>query len=269
MEPDIPPVRISVVVPSFNTGEYLTEALNSALAQQPPPYETLVQDGGSTDQSLDVLRTFGDSVSWRSEPDLGQSDALNRAISRATGDVVVWLNADDVLVPGAFAAVADTFERRPEAEFVYGDFDMIRSDGAIIRRYRSSAYDSRRVFVRGCYIFSGAIYYRRELLERVGRFDDRLHACMDFDYLIRLGEAQSVHVEAPLARFRMSGSGKSSQMRSRFLRESHAIRWRAAGRSTPLRLLTLVLDAHAAFSLWTQPVRLTKAWSAVRRTKRL
>lgn len=267
--PDIAPIRISVVVPSFNTGAYLGEALESALTQEPPPFETIVQDGGSTDGTLDILRGFGDAVAWRSEPDAGQSDALNKGIARATGDVVVWLNADDLLVPGAFAAVIEAFAREPDAEFAYGDFDMIRSDGAIVRRYRSSPYDPRRVFTRGCYIFSGAIFYRRPLMTRVGQFDRRLHACMDFDYLMRLGHARSVHVSATVARFRMSGSGKSSQMRSRFLRESHAIRWRAAGRSAQLRVLTLGLDAFAAFSLWTQPLRLTKAWSSVRRGKRL
>jgi glycosyltransferase involved in cell wall biosynthesis len=267
--PDIAALRISVVVPSFNTGAYLEEALNSAVAQQPPPYEVIIQDGGSTDGSLDILREFGDAIDWRSEPDDGQSDALNRALARATGDVVIWLNADDLLVPGAFTAAQAAFERHPEAEFAYGDFDMTRSDGAIIRRYRSSPYNRRRVFTHGCYIFSGAIFYRRELLERVGRFDTGLHACMDFDYLLRLGDARSIHLGVTVARFRMSGSGKSSQMRSRFLSESHRVRWRNAGQSARLRLLTLLLDAFAAFSIWTQSIRLTRAWSAVRSGKRL
>ena len=145
----------------------------------------------------------------------------------------------------------------------------MRSDGSVLRQYRSSRYDPDRVFTHGCYIFSGAIFYRRELMDRVGRFDDRLHACMDLDYLLRLGPARGVHVGVTVARFRMSGSGKSSSMRSRFLRESHAIRWRAAGHSRRLRVLTLFIDLHRAVSLWTMPLRLTRAWSAVRRAKRL
>jgi glycosyltransferase involved in cell wall biosynthesis len=263
------PLRISVVVPSFNTGAYLEQALDSALTQQPPPAEVIVQDGGSTDQSLDILRGFGDAIDWRSEPDSGQSDALNRAIARASGDVVIWLNADDVLVPGAFAAAIEAFRRDPDAQFAFGDFDMIRADGSVVRRYRSSPYRADRVFSHGCYIFSGAIFYRRELLDRIGPFDNGLHACMDFDYLIRLGEARPVQLGVTVTRFRMSGSGKSSQMRWRFLKESHAIRWRASGRSARLRGLTLLLDVYAAFSLWTQPVRLSGVWSAVRRGKRL
>lgn len=262
-------VRISVVMPSFNSGPYLTMALRSALEQLPPPHEVIVQDGGSTDDTMDILRSYGRRVQWRSEPDRGQTDALNRAIEQATGDVVVWLNADDLLAPGALLAATQTFRDHPEADFVYGDFNMIGADGRTLRQYRSSPYDPDRVFVHGCYIFSGAIFYRRRLLDHLGPFDERLHACMDFDYLLRLGASSGVHTGVTVAAFRMSGAGKSSSMRSRFLRESHAVRWRAAGGSVRLRVLTLSLDAWSVVLLWTQPLRLTRAWSSVRIGKRL
>jgi glycosyltransferase involved in cell wall biosynthesis len=262
-------IRISVVIPSFNSGRYLAAAIDSALSQSPPPFEVIVQDGGSTDQTLQALRAFGNRVDWRTEPDTGQSDALNRAIRRSSGDVVVWLNADDLLAPGAFAAASAAFEQHPDAEFVYGDFDMIGADGRRLRRYQSSEYSHSRVFIHGCYIFSGAIFYRRSLLDRVGPFDERLHACMDFDFLLRLGDVPFVHINVPVASFRMSGAGKSSTIRSRFLRETHLIRWRTAGDSVSLRVLTLALDVWSSIGLWTQPLRLTKAWSAVRRGKRL
>lgn len=262
-------LKISVVVPSLNSGRFIGEALHSALAQEPPPHEVIVQDGGSTDDTLAVLGTFGSEVSVRSEPDRGQSDALNRAIKRATGDTLIWLNADDALAAGAFEAATRAFERHPEAEFAYGDFERIGSEGQTLRRYRSSPYDPHRVFTHGCYIFSGAIFYRRELIDRIGPFDDRLHACMDLDYLLRLGDARGIHLKTSVAQFRMSGAGKSSTLRMRFLRESHAIRWRTAGRSLRLRALTLMLDARDAALLFTQPVRLTKAWSALRGPKQL
>jgi glycosyltransferase involved in cell wall biosynthesis len=267
MEPS--EVRISVIMPSFNSGTFLEAALRSVLDQSPPPHEIIVQDGGSTDRTLDILRLHGDPVRWRSEPDRGQSDALNRAIKRSTGDVLLWLNADDLLAPGAIGAAIDVLRIHPEADFVYGDFDMVAADGRTLRRYRSSPYDADRVFLRGCYIFSGAIFYRRELLDRIGPFDENLHACMDFDYLLRLRTARAVHAGVTVAAFRMSGEGKSSSMRSRFLRESHTVRWRAATGSIRLQLLTLALDAWSVVLLWTQPLRLTRAWSAVRTGKRL
>lgn len=268
-EPTTRSIRISVVIPSFNSGSYLSQALTSALGQEPPPHEVIVRDGGSTDGSLDILRAAGDAVDWRSEPDSGQSNALNSAIERATGDVVVWLNADDILAPGAFAAVHHAFARSPEAEFVYGDYDMIGADGRIIRRFRSSAYDPRRVFTHGCYIFSGAIFWRRTLLDRVGPFDERLNTCMDFDYMLRLGDVPSIHIGKSVAGFRMSGAGKSSTMRSQFLREALMLRRRVAGRSVRLRLLAWLLAAVELVSLYTQPVRLTRPWSAIRGSRRL
>jgi glycosyltransferase involved in cell wall biosynthesis len=262
-------ISISVVIPSLNSGSFLSEALESAINQVPPPHEVIVQDGGSTDGTIEILNRTGPPVAWRSEPDNGQSDALNRAIARATGDVLVWVNADDRLLPGSFAAAVGAFEEHPQADFVYGDFEMVRSDGAIIRRFRSSAYDPARVFTHGCYIFSGAMFYRREFMNRIGPYDESLHACMDLDYLLRLGNARAVHLNQAVAQFRWSEGAKSSRMRRHFLRESHRLRWRAAHGSIKMRALTLALDARDAITLWTQPLRFTSAWSAIRGNRTL
>ncbi len=213
------------------------------------------------DQLTRLWMSFAPSVTGRlaSERDGGQSDALNRAIGRAHGDLVVWLNADDLLVPGAFAAAQAALIRQPEAAFVFGDFDMVDANGATVRTFRSAPYELERVFTHGCYIFSGAIFYRRELLERVGPFDVRLHACMDFDYLMRIGAAKAVHVGRTVAQFRINEDQKSATMRSRFLKESYAIRRQAAGSSMKLRLLALLLTARDSAYLVTaqsaRPVR--------------
>lgn len=260
---------ISVVIPSLNSGRFIREAVQSALVQEPPPHEVVVQDGGSTDGTLEVLKEFGSAVRVRIEPDEGQADALNRAIERTTGNVVVWLNADDLLVAGAFAAVATAFERTPDADFVYGDFEVVDGEGSVLRRFRSSPYDPKRVFVHGCYIFSGAIFFRRETMERLGPFDARLQACMDFDYLMRIGEARAVQVPQAVARFRLSPGQKSAAMRTRFLKESHEIRWRAAGRSASQRLLAVMLSIRDAAYLLTHRLRFSSAWSKIRRNRRL
>jgi hypothetical protein len=107
------------------------------------------------------------------------------------------------------------------------------------------------------------------VLERVGRFDEALHACMDLDYFLRIGQANSVHLGVTVARFRMSGSGKSSRMRRTFLREAHALRQRAAGSSRRRRLTGLLVDAWDLLNLTSEPLRHTRAWSAMRRSKRL
>jgi glycosyltransferase involved in cell wall biosynthesis len=259
--------RISVVVPSYNSGPYLRSALVSALTQDVPPHEVIVQDGGSTDGTVDVLRTFGDRVRWESVPDSGQSQALNRAIARATGDVILWLNADDLILPGAIRAATEAFLATPGADFVYGNYDMIRQDGRVMRHFTSSAYDHGRLFTHGCYIFSGAVFFRRRLLDRVGPFDETLQACMDLDYFLRLGDAHAVHLNRSVAQFRRSASAKSSRMRATFLHEAHRVRMAAAGQSRRRRLLGLVIDARDLILLSTEPVRHTSLWSAVRRQK--
>jgi glycosyltransferase involved in cell wall biosynthesis len=262
--------RISIIVPSFNSGTFLREALTSALDQDPPPYEVLVQDGGSTDETLEILRSFGKRVAWVSRPDQGQADAMNKALARASGDVVLLLNADDVILPGSLAAATAMFKREHDIAFAYGDFDMIDGVGTLIRRYRSSEYSWDRVYSRGCYIFIGSLFIRRQVLVEIGGYDDSLRACMDFDLLLRLGDAgRSRHLGRTIGRLRMHGSNKSSRMVSAFLREGFGVRRRYARRSPRLWFVAL-RAAVALVVLWaTVPMRLSSRWPRHGRGKEL
>jgi len=263
------PVRISVVVPSYNFGRYLRDALRSALEQDPAPWEVVVQDGGSSDETLDVLGEFGSAVAWVSAPDGGQADALNKAIARTSGDVIVWLNADDLLLPGAFEQAARAFEADPAADLVYGGFLLVDGNGRVMKEYDSSPYDPGRIFTHGCYIFSGSMFLRRSLIDRVGPFDPALRACMDLDFLLRLGPVKAIRLATPTAAFRISGAGKSSTIRRIFLVESFRVRRRAA-RGSPRLMLTAVLAAgRDAVALATQPLRHSSFWLARRPRKTL
>lgn len=259
-----------MIVPSYNARRYLREAVTSALEQVPLPYEVLVQDGGSTDQTLDILESFGPRVSWVSAPDRGQSDALNKAVARATGDVVIWLNADDRLVGGAFAAATDAFARDPELAFTYGHFDVIGGSGEILRRYESSPYSWARVFAEGCYIFSGSLFIRRDSLLAIGGFGVAFEACMDLDLMLRLARAgRSAHLGVTVGQLRMHASNKSSLMRTRFLREAFSIRRRYAGRSTRLWLIALRATLVMAAALVTSRLRYSSRWPRHGRGKTL
>ncbi len=263
-------VRISVIVPSYNSGRYLRAALASALDQHPRPYEVLVQDGGSTDDALAILRSFGERVTWVSQPDDGQSDALNRALARATGDVVIWLNADDRLVPGALAAATAAFERDPDLAFAYGDFDMIDGSDAVMRRYRSSQYSWDRVYARGCYIFSGSLFVRREILMEIGAFDASLRACMDLDLLLRMHAAgRSQHLGNTIGQFRMHDASKSSTIALVFLREAFRVRRRHAGHSPWLWILALWTTIRSAMMSALAPLRYSSRWPRHGRGKTL
>ena len=247
--------RVSVIIPSYNSGRYLRQAITSALDQVPCPDEVLVQDGGSTDRTLEILNSFGKSVAWTSAPDLGQSDALNKALSRATGDVILWLNADDVIVPGAIAAASAAFAADAGLAFAYGDFEIIDGADALVRSYRSSPYSWQRVYARGCYIFSGSLFVRRRSLIDIGAFDPTLRACMDFDLLLRLdGTGRSRHLGRTIGQFRMHRANKSSNMGVLFVREGFRVRRRYA-RGSP-RLWLLALRAVIWFGLMEATARL-------------
>jgi glycosyltransferase involved in cell wall biosynthesis len=264
------PPRISVIVPSFNSGAFLRQALGSALDQVPCPLEVVVQDGGSTDETLDILRSFGERVAWVSAPDEGQSDALNRALARATGDIVLWLNADDVILPGALAAASAAFVADPSLAFAYGDFNIIDGAGDLVRRFQSSPYSWDKVFAGGCYIFSGSLFVRRQTLTELGGYDASLHACMDFDLMLRLGAAgSSRHLGRTIAQLRMHDENKSSTIRTVFLREGFRVRRRYAGRSPRLWFHTFGFIPLTAILLATAPLRYSPRWPRHGRGKTL
>jgi glycosyltransferase involved in cell wall biosynthesis len=259
--PAVASPRISVIIPSYNSAPFLRQALTSVLDQVPRPHEVLVQDGGSADATLDILRSFGDCVAWVAAPDDGQSDALNRALARATGDVVLWLNADDVLLPGAIASASASFGSDPTLEFAYGDFDLIDAAGALMRRYQSSLYSWERVYACGCYIFSGSLFIRRQHLEAIGGFDPSLRACMDFDLLLRLDAAgRSAHLGRTIGQFRMHDASKSSTIGLAFLREGFRVRRRYARRSPRLWLVALWATARSGLMAAAAPLRYSSRW---------
>lgn len=262
--------RISVIVPSHNSGTYLRQALEAALDQVPPPHEVVVQDGGSSDNTLDVLRSFGDRISWISTPDNGQSDALNRALARTTGDVILWLNADDSLLPGALKAAGAAFAADPDLAFAYGDFDMIDGAGTLVRSYTSSPYSWARVFKQGCYIFSGSLFVKRHTLLAVGGFDASLRACMDLDLLLRLGNAgRSQHLGTTIGQFRIHGGSKSSNIGLTFIGEAFRVRSHYARRSWRLWPYTLRTALVSALMQVTSPVRYATWWPRHGRGKTL
>ncbi len=120
---------ITVVTPSYNHERFIEATIQSVLTQDYAPIEYIVMDGGSTDGTLDILRKYEDRLTWVSERDKGQGDAINKGFRRATGDIWCWLNSDDLFTPGALKTVAEFFQSHPDASFVYGDAEAITLDG--------------------------------------------------------------------------------------------------------------------------------------------
>lgn len=217
------PVSISIITPSYNQASYLDETMRSVLDQLYPGLEYFVVDGGSTDQSADVIRKYSDRLAWWvSERDKGQTDALNKGFHRATGDVVGYLNSDDLLEPGALAIVARAFED-PDVQWFGGGCVYIDENGVELTRYTPKAPSRPGDFFRGGAqrIWQPSTFWRRSLFDRIGLPDPSLHYIMDFEFWLRLTvNGVVMHTtDAPLSRFRVHSTSKTETSGEKFLAE--------------------------------------------------
>ena len=191
-------MKISVVIPSYNQAAYLPATLESVCAQEHPDTEALVFDGGSTDGSAEILRAghyataAGQAIRWVSQPDHGQADAINQGLRAATGDVLAYLNSDDVLYPGALAAVAAHFEAHPDCLALYGRAHHLHADGTIMEEYPTEPWDYERL-LDTCFLCQPAVFWRREVVQRFGVFDDALRYALDYEYWLRVGREVPFH----------------------------------------------------------------------------
>lgn len=216
--PEIP--RISVITPSFNQGQFIEETLRSVLTQDYPNLELIVIDGGSTDQSVKIIRRYAPQLAyWVSETDRGQSDAINKGFARTTGDIVAWLNSDDLYCPGALQKVADYFHANPDAGAVIGDLEIIDSAGNLIDLKKAIPVTFRHNLYSGCAVPQPATFFTRQALALTGELDTMLQYQMDYEFFLRM-QAKGVKfglIREPLARFRLHGDSKTvSEYRRKF-----------------------------------------------------
>ena len=170
---------VSIVTPSYNQARFLEATLRSVLEQDYPNIEYLVVDGDSTDGSVDIIRRYADRLTWwASEKDSGQSEAINKGLRRARGEIVGWLNSDDVYLPGAVSAAVAAFRSSPEAAVVYGDALAIDADGKSFNVMRARQYSLADLLVFHI-ICQPAAFMRRSVLEQVDYLDPAYHLLMD------------------------------------------------------------------------------------------
>jgi glycosyltransferase involved in cell wall biosynthesis len=209
--PDQP--TVTIVTPSYNQGEFLEETILSVLNQDYPRIEYLIIDGGSTDGSVEIIRRYEDRLAyWVSEPDRGQSHAINKGFQRANGKILGWLNSDDVYCPGAVRAAVDFFEMHPDVAVMYGRADVIDSDGDILLPFAWEDFDAPACITRArCVIPQPAAFFRRDVVQRVGLLDERLKYSLDWDYWIRVALAGLKISGMPqvLARMRLHPEAKT------------------------------------------------------------
>jgi glycosyltransferase involved in cell wall biosynthesis len=205
-------MKISIVTPSFNQSPYLGIAVQSVLDQHYPEVEHIVVDNCSTDGTLDVLRSYP-HLRWSSQPDHGQSDALNQGLRLAGGDIIGWLNADDRYLPECFQTVAGIFRDRPELEVVFGDFRWVDAQGRVLRRRREIDFDLFILkYLHVLYVPTPATFLRRRVISHGFLLDPSYHFAMDYEWFLRmaLGGVKFAHVPRYFADFRIHPGSKTT-----------------------------------------------------------
>jgi len=208
--------RISIITPSYNQGEYIRETIESVLGQGYPDFEYIVIDGGSTDSTLSILKEYGKRINWVSEKDRGQSHAINKGLKKATGEIIGFLNSDDIYEPGALLKVGAYFSQHPESAWITGKCRTVNEKGVEIRRgvtfYKNVwlVTRSRTLLMILNYISQPATFWRREVIERIGFFDENRIFAMDYDYWLRVGKHYDLKfLNTYLANFRVHSSSKA------------------------------------------------------------
>lgn len=214
--------RVTIVTPSFNQGLFLEETIRSVLLQGYPNLEYIVIDGGSTDNSVDIIRKYAPWLSfWVSEPDEGQADAINKGFAKSTGDFLGWINSDDYLYPGVINRVVETFQANSSVEMIYGDVDCGWPEKNNVRRLFGEQIEFIEMLrtVRVPIPQQGSLW-RRSVIDRIGYLDSRWQVILDQEFFTRVAEkCQILHLPIVMGFFRLHDNSKSISQSRQWMTE--------------------------------------------------
>jgi GT2 family glycosyltransferase len=248
------PPRISIITPSYNQGPFIERTIKSVLSQEYPNLEYIVMDGGSTDETLDILLKYEKQLKWISQKDNGQADAINRGIKLSTGNIIGYLNSDDLYEPGTLDIVARHFLDHPETMWLTGKCRIIDEWDREIR----PAITAYKNFLLRHYSYSlllvtnpisqPATFWRRDAMNECGLFDEYEHLVMDYGYWLKVGKKYPLSVlDRYLAAFRVYATSKtSSSFLTTFKRERHLAK--SYSPSSTLNMLHYLSNALIASS---------------------
>lgn len=250
---NLPMPKISVVTPSFNQAQYLEATIKSVLDQNYPNLEYIIIDGGSTDGSVDIIKRYASQLAyWVSEPDRGQSHAINKGLQRATGDWVGWQNSDDIYYSNAFDYVAQRALKSQATELIIADINLLDEQGGVLRdmRYVKPTYQS--LLAEGMVLTNQAAFWKRDLHKRIGWLDESLHYGFDYEWFLRVLAAtrHANHIPEIIGALRYHSATKTSQNPQRFVDEYEHIligRKLSGWRKNLFRIRRLILtlaDGH-------------------------
>lgn len=210
---------VSIITPSYNQSEFIKETIESVLTQDYPNIEYIIIDGGSTDNTIDILKSYGSKITWVSEKDEGQADAVNKGILRAHGEIIGWLNSDDTYCKGAISKIVDFFYNHPKVDMVYGEGYYIDRESNITERYPTAIFDYNELAYT-CYICQPTAFFTRKIVLEVGMLDKDLHLCMDYELWMKIGKkSKIVYMPEYLATSRMYEENKTLSRRKEVYNE--------------------------------------------------
>jgi len=214
-------LKISIVTPSFNSAKFIEDCIQSVLNQNYPNFEHMIIDGGSTDGTQEILKKYP-HLSWISESDRGQSDALNKGFNLARGDIIGWLNSDDYFLENAFLSFNNSYECNKNGDYYYGDYFIVDYLGNPIRLVRPIRYDFKIILHYGPFIPSSGSFFKKDLILEGFQLDVNHHYNMDRKFLLDLGYAEKkiIYINKPLSCFRVHQYNVSNPSSSVFSRSA-------------------------------------------------
>jgi glycosyltransferase involved in cell wall biosynthesis len=228
------PPLVSIVTPSYQQGRFLRQCIESVLAQDYPHIEYLVFDGGSTDESLEILKNYNGRFFWKSERDGGHSNAINSGLKRARGNILGYLNSDDLLLPDAVSTIVEEWKRRPSVDLFYGRANYIDEEGHVIGEYDTREFQLEE-FKNRCTICQPAAFWCRRIMDHVGLFDENFETSMDYEYWQRIAVYGGliVRLNRFLACSREHPATVTKSQRAKVYRDVFRGQWRHWGRVHP------------------------------------
>lgn len=210
-------MKLSIIIPSYNTGKFIRQAIDSVLNQAYPYMECIVIDGGSTDDTIDILRSYGERITWLSEKDKGEPDAVNKGMAMATGDVVAYLDADDVYLPHSFAKAMAVFNKYPDVMWLYGKGNIVDEQGdecrGFITRFKEffqKRYSYNKLLCVD-FIVQPTVFWRRELIDEIGCFPIDEKLAFEYDFWLRAAaKYRPAYIDSYLASWRAHGNSETA-----------------------------------------------------------
>lgn len=213
-------LKISIITVSYNQGRYIEDNILSVLNQHYPNYEHIIIDACSTDGTIDILKKYPHLI-WTSEPDRGQSDGLNKGFRKATGDIIAWINSDDMLAPGAMKALNEFFTANPDKYVVTGNQILIDGDGNQLSIVQAQPFTADYLLngVKTS-VMQNSTFFRKEVFDKVGLLDESFHYTMDHELFVRIAKHfQSYTLPVDLAKFRLWEESKTCSSKIQFFKE--------------------------------------------------